>query len=116
MIENHAHELQIIAHGAVKAAATHLELRVLGNFKIDGNKCPVFDTLMHSRQSLSHGWCDVEAGVVHLLPKMWHHTPTKIFHHLNIGNAEDEVRDTDGAELLQFADDLGAVARDKVFV
>ncbi len=53
---------------------------------------------------------------IHLLPKMRHNALPKILQHLNIRDAKNEVGDADGAELLQFADDLGTGTRDDVFV
>jgi len=38
LVENHLGELDVVAGGAVKAAAAHVEFRILFKFKRDGRK------------------------------------------------------------------------------
>src|SRR5258706_717825 len=64
-VHDHEAELQVVGHGAVEAAAAHVELRLLGDAELDRGQGAVGPATVHRGEPVTLGGRELEGGVLH---------------------------------------------------
>ena len=64
-VEDHARELQVVAYGAVQAAAAHLELRLLRDLEGEGRERAVRPAQVGACEARAHVVADAKGGAAH---------------------------------------------------